>query len=108
MQHKPISIAVSVNNQEVLQKNLLLSPGLLQNGRNQLIVREQFQSASLAYNSALDAAENDIVVLVHQDVYLPETWLVDLNRCLASLERSSVNWGVLGCYGFRKGADSTG
>jgi hypothetical protein len=105
MLQESISVAVSVNNQEVLERNLLLSPGVFEKGRNQLIVRRRFESASLAYNSALDAADNDIVVFVHQDVYLPSTWLADLKRCLEYLENKGANWGVLGCYGFRKGAE---
>jgi len=100
------TIAVCVNNDEVLQRNLLLSPGLLNGGRNQLIVRRHFASASLAYNSAIDEAENDIIIFVHQDVYLPETWFGDLKRCLAFLETSGTRWGVLGCYGSKRGVPS--
>jgi hypothetical protein len=101
-----LTVAVSVNNEDVLQKNLLLSPGLLNGGRNQLVIKQDFASASLAYNSAIDEAKNDIVIFVHQDIYLPDTWFADLQRCLAFLERTKANWGVLGCYGSRKGADA--
>jgi Glycosyltransferase like family len=103
MSDHTFTIAVSVNNEEVLHRNLLLSPGLLSGG-NQLIIRREFTSASLAYNSAIAEAENDIVIFVHQDIYLPDTWFGDLTRCLAILERTEANWGVLGCYGSRKGA----
>ena len=104
MRDEAFTIVVSVNNEEVLQKNLLLSPGLLSGGRNQLVIRRHFTSASLSYNSAIDEAEHDIVIFVHQDVYLPDTWFADLKRCLAVLEGMGANWGVLGCYGSRKGA----
>jgi hypothetical protein len=89
----------------VLQQNLLLSPGLLNGGRNQLVIKRGFPSASLAYNSAIEEAEHDIVIFVHQDVYLPDTWFTSLQRCLAFLEETDVSWGVLGCFGSRKGAD---
>src|SRR4051812_39635967 len=105
MTDEKFTIVACVNNEEVLQKNLLVSPGLLNGGRNQLVIKRNFTSASLAYNSALEEAENDIVIFVHQDVYLPDTWFADLKRCLAVLEESDVDWGVLGCYGVRKGAD---
>jgi len=105
MSDEAFTIAVSVNDEEVLRKNLLLSPGLLNGGRNQLVIRRHFTSASLAYNSAIAEAANDIVVFVHQDVYLPDTWFADLRRCLAFLERTGVNWGVVGCYGARKGTE---
>jgi hypothetical protein len=104
MKDEAFTIAVSVNSEEVLQKNLLVSPGLLDGGRNQLLVQRDFASASLSYNSAIEQAENDIVIFVHQDLYLPETWFADLRRCLAHLEESDPRWGVLGCYGSRKGA----
>jgi hypothetical protein len=94
---------VSVNNDEVLRQNLLLSPGLLDGGRNQLIIRQDYPSASIAYNSALDEAQHDILIFVHQDVYLPDTWFADLKRCLAYLDARGARWGVLGCFGTRKG-----
>jgi hypothetical protein len=97
------TIVVCVNNDDVLQKNLLLSPGILNGGRNQLSIRRHFSSASLAYNSAVDESANDIIIFVHQDVYLPDTWFEDLKRCLAWLDAANANWGVLGCYGCRVG-----
>lgn len=105
MTYRDFTIAVAVNNMEVLRKNLYLSPGLFGEGRNQLVIKQEFPSASLAYNSAIDEAENDIIVFVHQDVYLPEGWFSDLQQCIAYLEGARIQWGVLGCFGSRKGAD---
>ncbi|MPZ20441.1 MAG: hypothetical protein GEV06_21385 [Luteitalea sp.] len=105
MSDETFTITVSVNHEEVLQQNLLLSPGLLNGGRNQLVIKRRFPSASLAYNSAIEEAENDIVIFVHQDVYLPDTWFACLKSCLAFLEETQVSWGVLGCFGSRKGAE---
>jgi hypothetical protein len=102
MSGEAFTIIAAVNNDEVLRQNLLLSPGLL-NG-NQLLIKRNFTSASLAYNSAIDDAEKDILIFVHQDIYLPDTWFADLKRCLAFLESSRANWGVLGCFGSRKDA----
>lgn len=100
------TFAVAVNNMDVLQKNLFLSPDILNIDRNnQLIIKSNYQSASLAYNSAIDEAENEIIIFIHQDIYLPETWLSDLSRCLSYLEERQINWGVLGCFGSRKDAD---
>ena len=105
MADQVFTIAVSVNNEDVLQKNLLLSPGLQNGGPNQLLTMRGFSSASLAYNSAIEQAENDIIIFVHQDVYLPETWFGDLKRSLDLLDRRRSNWGVLGSYGAKKGAE---
>jgi hypothetical protein len=77
----------------------------LNGARNQLSIKRGFSSASVAYNSALDEAVHDVVIFVHQDVYLPETWFADLGRTLEILEGAGANWGVLGCYGCRKGTD---
>lgn len=104
MSAQAFTIVASVNNEEVLQQNLLLSPGLLPGTRNQLILKRGFASASLAYNNAIDEAQHDIVIFVHQDIYLPETWFADLGRCLKVLEETDKNWGVLGCFGSRKDA----
>lgn len=92
------TVAIATNNLSILQKNILLSPGLLRDG-HQLIIKNDFPSASLAYNRAIDEAVNDIVIFVHHDIYLPEKWFADLHASLAYLERSRMKWGVLGCFG---------
>jgi hypothetical protein len=66
---------------------------------HQLIVQEGYLSAAMAYNSALKHAINDIVVFVHQDVFLPDAWLFELLSVLRVLDGSDPNWGVLGCCG---------
>lgn len=97
------TIAVAVNDTAVLRGNLYLSPGVLAGG-NQVVLKENYPSASLAYNSAIDDAEHDLIVFVHQDIYLPKSWFSDLRRCLSLLDEKGVEWGVLGCFGSRKGA----
>ncbi len=92
------TIAAAVNNAQVLRGNLCLSPGL-RGGAHQLVIKENYVSASLAYNSAIDEADNDVIIFVHQDVYFPETWFPDLRKSLAYLNAESVDWGVLGCFG---------
>ena len=97
------TIAVAVNSDDQLRNNLLRSPGL--NGRHQVILKRGFSSAALAYNSAIDEAGHDIVIFIHQDMYLPAGWFDDLGRALAFLEETDVRWGVLGCFGSRKGVE---
>jgi hypothetical protein len=98
------TVVAAVNNEDVLQKNLLRSPELANGGRHQLVTKRGFTSASLAYNSGIDDAEHDVIIFVHQDVYLPDSWFPDLERCLAHLEGTGARWGVLGCFGSRNGA----
>lgn len=103
------TVAVAVNNDEVLRNNLYRSPDILARPELQILTRRGFASASLAHNSALDEASNDVVIFVHQDVYLPQGWFGSLARALADLQREGVDWGVLGCFGSRKGhADGLG
>ena len=97
------TIVAAVNDERVLGRNLLASPALAGHHPHQLLLRRGFGSASQAYNHALGEAEHDLVIFAHQDVYLPDTWFGDLERCLNWLSATGVKWGVLGCYGARKG-----
>ena len=94
------TIAVAVNDVKVLQQNLFLSPGI-NNECMQLIIKRNYRAASLAYNEAIEEAGNDIIIFVHQDVYLPESWFSGLKKSLSFFEKEKISWGVLGCYGSR-------
>jgi hypothetical protein len=93
------TIVVAVNDRQVLAQNLLRSPDLDGDHQHQVIVREGYPSASLAYNSGLDEAQNDLVVCVHQDVYFPEGWFARLATLVEQWRPSGAPWGVLGCFG---------
>ncbi len=94
-----VTFVVAVNSRDVLRQNLLASPCLRGSHAHQVILLEGFTSAAQAYNSALNDCVNDIVVFVHQDVYLPGAWLLDLSASLNLLAKSDPEWGVLGCWG---------
>ncbi len=91
------SLVTMVNNDSVLRSTLLASPALT--SRCQVVTKRNFECAGRAYNAGLQEADHEIVVLAHQDVYLPETWLPDLSRALALLAASDPQWGVLGVFG---------
>jgi len=95
------TIVAAVNDMKVLQKNLCLSPGIT-NDSTQLIIKRNYQSASLAYNESIEEAENEIIIFAHQDVYLPGTWFASLKQTLDYFEKEMINWGVLGCFGMRE------
>jgi Glycosyltransferase like family len=101
MSQECYTIVVAVNDMGVLQRNLYLSPGI-RSENIELIIKRDYRSAALAYNEGLDEAKHDIVIFVHSDMYLPETWFVSLKQSLLCLEAEKVNWGVVGCYGVRK------
>jgi hypothetical protein len=96
---KSITFVIAVNNKSVFESNFLASPCVSGAHSHQIIVQEGFSSASTAYNDAIDRSTNDLIVFAHQDIIFPESWLLDLQRALDSLERTDPQWGVLGCYG---------
>lgn len=95
----PISFVICVNDEQVFRNNVLTSLVFTDEHQHELIIQRDFPSASLAYNDAITKAHNDIIVFMHQDVYLPKDWDKRLQDILFSLELSGQKWGVLGCYG---------
>lgn len=100
---RPLTFVVTSNNRHVLESNFLASAALSGARQHQIIIQEGFASASKAYNDAIDKAENDAVIFVHQDVILPAEWTCDLERSLQYLDHVDPNWGVLGCWGASHG-----
>jgi glycosyltransferase involved in cell wall biosynthesis len=96
---KNCTFAVAVNNRELFENNFLASPCLRDRREHQILAQEGFPSASLAYNDAIDKSLDDLIVFCHQDIYLPEAWLSQLQNALDFLEARDPAWGVLGCGG---------
>jgi hypothetical protein len=94
-----VTFVVAVNSHEVLRSNLLASTCLLGTHPHQIILQEGFRSAAQAYNNALNNSINEVVVFAHQDVFLPDNWLLELGASLDFLAKSDPGWGVLGCWG---------
>lgn len=109
MKDQNLSFVVAVNDHRVLRNNLMLSPALSDgNHAHQIIVREGFSCAGTAYNSGLDEADNDLVVFIHQDMYLPAGWIDQVLEAVRRLETAGQPWGVLGCYGVTKAGRFSG
>jgi Glycosyltransferase like family len=98
---RAVTFVIPVNDDVVFKKNFLSSPVLKGEHLHEIIVQRGFSSAAQAYNSAFAKAKNDLIIFVHQDVFLPENWLLRLEESIDYLERQAINWGVLGCYGLR-------
>ena len=94
-----VTLAVAVNDRAVLEANLLASPALREIQGQQLLLQQGYNSAAQAYNHALDHSANDLMVFLHQDIYLPAGWFARLSACLEQLDRKDANWGVAGCWG---------
>jgi hypothetical protein len=94
-----ITFVVAVNNRSVFEGNFLQSPCVQATQNCEIIAQEGFPSAATAYNAAIDRASNDLVVFCHQDIFLPESWISDLQIAVEHLEVQDPTWGVLGTYG---------
>ena len=99
---KPISFAIAVNNDHVLHLSAMTSPIFEQGHSHEILTKRGSISAGIAYNQAIDCAKNNIVVFMHQDVFLPEGWDTKLWNIIEELEKIDPNWGVLGCVGITK------
>ena len=93
-----IDIAAAVNRRDVLANCLGRSPDIAE-GAARLRTYEGFSTAGAAYNAALDESDAEVLVLVHQDVYLPRGFLANLRARLAELESLDPNWAVAGVIG---------
>jgi hypothetical protein len=95
----PITFVVAVNKKDVLEKNLLASPVLCDPHPHQILLQENFSSAALAYNDAIDKSVNNLIVFCHQDMFFPGPWMSQLEGAIEYLDRQDPEWGVLGCSG---------
>lgn len=94
------------NNDAVLENSLLRSPGLT--GVREVVVERGHRCTGSAYNQGMAKAAGEIVVFVHQDVFLPAEWMSAVTKALVSLEKSGPNWGVLGIWGMAATGDGRG
>lgn len=98
------TLVAAVNNRKTLAQNLLSSPALADRCLIDVMIKEGFASAANAYNNAIDEARTDILVFIHQDIYLPGGWLERVDDAIRTLEERGTQWGVIGSFGSRKGA----
>lgn len=94
-----VTIGVCVNNQETLTENLLASR-CLSDDSHEILTVEGATSAAEGLNTILKQAKNDLIVLVHQDVYLPRWWIHkvwDEYEKASKLINGSI--GAMGVYG---------
>lgn len=101
------SIAAAVNDRQILAGCLERSPDVVSGALN-LKTYEGYASASAALNAGLDGCAAEIIILAHQDVYLPRGWLASLISRIDELERDHPNWAVLGLYGRKPLGDEVG
>lgn len=100
------TLVSAVNNDEVLARCLLDSA--VSKAATEVILQRGYSSATKAYNVAIEQAATDVVVLAHQDVFLPDSWLSAFSQAVEQLQGSDPSWAVLGVYGVRKNGEHIG
>jgi GT2 family glycosyltransferase len=90
----------ATNNEEVLKSCLLNSPDV--QSATEVILQTGYASAASAYNDAIQRAKTDLLVFIHQDVYLPEGWFASVRKALDLLYLVDPDWGVAGVWGVTK------
>ena len=91
------SVISAVNDDNILRASLLASPGV--SSANEVILQRGYASAASAYNAAIRKASSNLLVFVHQDVYLPEGWIETVKHAMDVLSVQDPNWGVMGVWG---------
>lgn len=95
-----IDFCCACNNEETLDKNLLLSSCVTP---NTLTVKRGYTNVMQAYNEVYRESSCDIICYVHQDVFFPSCWLEGFTSAIERMERIDPDWGVLGVAGVRAG-----
>jgi hypothetical protein len=93
-----LGFIVATNNDEILEKNLLNSK-VIRDRKYPVTIQRGYHNIGKAYNEGMAKTDAEILVCLHQDVFLPDDWENKMLAALSTLERS--NWGVLGAAGVR-------
>lgn len=96
---KRMSFVVCVNDESQFMENLAASPCFLGPDPEELIVVRGAPSAAEGLAAGIERVHNDIVVLVHQDVYLPDGWVTRFFHQWELAEHTFGEIGVAGVYG---------
>jgi Glycosyltransferase like family len=96
---RTLTFVVCVSDDQLLNSNLLASPCLAPGSRHEVILVRNAGSAAAGLNLGIKRAAGDLVVCLHQDVFLPEGWDDRLIEQFAMAEREFGNIGVAGVYG---------
>jgi len=100
-------IICAVNNEETLKRDLMSSP-MTSSGEVPVFTYRRAKTAGEAYNAGIEATNEEYMIFVHQDVYLPRNWDLELSRNIEFLESNGVRWGVLGCLGVTPSGEFAG
>lgn len=94
--NRTFALVVAVNDETVFEGNLMRSPDVL---NHRVYPMRGYASASQAYNAALDSTNEEFLVFLHQDVFLPEGWVDRVRDQIFLIETGAEDWGVIGVLG---------
>lgn len=86
------------NSDSTLERDLLRSPDIAAGNVSITVIRGA-GAASSAYHHAIGAADADVLIFAHQDVYFPSGWFGRLQSLCAQLALIDPNWAVAGLFG---------
>jgi hypothetical protein len=86
------------NNDAVLRHNLERSP-MLASGAVRLVVQRNPETAARGINRLIEVIDAPVIVLAHDDVYLPRGWDALLARRIAEVAARDPDWALIGSYG---------
>jgi hypothetical protein len=96
----PVSFVIGVSDGAILKTNFLASPCMAAaDAPHQVILMRGGPNVSAKLQRGLKHAENDWVVCMHQDVWLPPGWDIELLQQIHEAERRFGPIGVAGVYG---------
>lgn len=100
-----LSFVVCVSDTGILAANLMRSPCLTHGSPHQLILVHGCPNAAEGFSRGMSLASGDILVFVHQDVFLPDGW--DKSFISGFMEaRNQMPAGVVGIYGLSAPKDA--
>jgi SAM-dependent methyltransferase len=97
----PLSFVVCVSDEASLANNFLSSPCLGANGPHEILLVRECRSAAEGLNRGVARARHDVVVCVHQDVYLPRDWPARFWQGYRAAQHRFGALGPVGVYGVR-------
>jgi hypothetical protein len=95
------------NNERTLKRDLLRSPDIVAGSVTVTVIRGAL-AASAAYHDAISAADSDILIFAHQDIYFPEGWFTGLQAACEMLSLMDPDWAVAGLFGVSADGQLTG
>ena len=93
-----ISFIIAVNNYHIFN-NTFKTSAIFRNHDHEIIIREGYSNSGEAFNSGIELASNDILVIAHQDIYFSDGWDKKLVELIRKIEVVDKKWGVLGSFG---------